>query len=339
MKKKVLIIRLSSLGDVVLATSALEAAFSQGLRVDFLVAKEFAPLVSGHPAIQKLWVFDRKEGLSGWLKLCQNLKDEEYTEIYDLHLSLRTFILRWVFYLSLQLQVRWIFISKQRWRLIGYFLFKACWPKRLRPASKMRVFAEAIQPQSKATTCLQHLLKDHFLPEGIRSIEKPFFSLMPASKWRGKEWPVSYYFDVAKKIAADRGWVPVVLGSAEDQSSQDLVESLKESGLPVISGVGDFNLLDVAVVIAHSKFFLGNDTGLAHIAEALQVPSFVIFGPTKPDMGFGPVAKSSVSIEAPLGCRPCGKDGRYCYRIKHRYLCMTQLLPQEVLQVVERSSF
>ncbi|MFO0451665.1 MAG: glycosyltransferase family 9 protein, partial [Pseudomonadota bacterium] len=80
-----LLIRLSSLGDVVLAAAALEVFRRRGEKVDWLVAREFAPLLEGHPSIRRLWVYDRREGFRGWWRLAQQLCGQNYVDVFDLH--------------------------------------------------------------------------------------------------------------------------------------------------------------------------------------------------------------------------------------------------------------
>jgi heptosyltransferase-2 len=73
---------------------------------------------------------------------------------------------------------------------------------------------------------------------------------------------------------------------------------------------------------------------LAHLAEALGTPAKVIFGPTTPDLGFGPWKKESQSIGYSLWCRPCGKDGRYCIQWTKRYRCLKELSPEVVFDQI-----
>src|SRR5262245_39688011 len=101
--KRVLIFRLSSLGDVVLSTAALSVArlapLEEGPFVDWVVSTEFTQLLEGHPAVRKVIPFDRKGGLPAWLKLCQELYAEGYAEVIDLHSSLRTALARLLFFI------------------------------------------------------------------------------------------------------------------------------------------------------------------------------------------------------------------------------------------------
>jgi len=125
----------------------------------------------------------------------------------------------------------------------------------------------------------------------------------------------------------------VVLGGAKDPGSRELVALLDKTGMSHFSGVQKWDLVEVAGVLAGADAYLGNDTGLAHLAEAVGVPVLVVFGPTAPEMGFGPWHEQSRSIGlTELGCRPCGKDGRRCYRLTQKYLCMTGLKAEDVAE-------
>src|SRR4051794_25384951 len=86
---KYLILRLSSLGDVILASSALEV-FVPGQKVDWVIAKEFKDVLEGHPKLNTLIQFDRQSGFNGWIHLCRKLWQSQYTDVFDLHKSLRT---------------------------------------------------------------------------------------------------------------------------------------------------------------------------------------------------------------------------------------------------------
>jgi heptosyltransferase II len=154
---------------------------------------------------------------------------------------------------------------------------------------------------------------------------------MPSSQWSSKNWPVDHYLETLKNISL----YPVVLGTSKDQASHDLCEGLAKLGIKHFSGVGVWNLRQTAQVIARSKGFFGGDTGLAHLAESYGIPTRVIFGPTTPEMGFGPRLAKSQSIEINLWCRPCSINGGFCYRPIEKQLCLKNLRPEQVLAAVE----
>lgn len=328
-QRKVLVFRLSSLGDVVLASSVLSEGIISG-PVDWVIAKEFAPLLRGHPGIARLWEFNRAEGLAAWLKLCRELRAQDYDEVLDLHGSLRTRLARLSLLASGRLMAlnRWRTFSKERWRLYGLYLFKQNWPLALRPNRFVSRFTRFAGGSGAERPDLTHLLSESNASTDFAP-SLAYYCVMPSSKWRGKCWPASKFLDVIREI---KGAVPVILGGSTDVASQELVELLKKERLPYESGIGRWDLRQVAKVLAGSRAYLGNDTGLAHLAEAVGVPAIVIYGPTTSGMGFGPWRKESVSIELPsLGCRPCGKDGRRCYRPVRKYLCLEGLPAHEVV--------
>ena len=149
---------------------------------------------------------------------------------------------------------------------------------------------------------------------------------MPGSKWRGKCWPVERYFETIRSHGHSGWGTPVILGGLRDAGSLELVERLERAGIGHVSGVGRWDLRQVARILAGARAYLGNDTGLAHLAEAVGTPALVIYGPTSAQMGFAPWRPESATVEwEALGCRPCGKDGRRCYRPVRKYLCLSGL--------------
>ena len=160
-----------------------------------------------------------------------------------------------------------------------------------------------------------------------------YLCVMPSSRWDGKKWPVENYFELLKTVK----YLPVILGSKNDPESLELVAKLSNAGIDYFSGVGIWSLAQTARVLSSSLGYLGGDTGLAHLAEAVGVPAKIVFGPTAPDMGFGPWMKGSSSIGLSLWCR-IGKDGRACFRVTQRYCCLKDLSVTAVLEKINLDS-
>jgi ADP-heptose:LPS heptosyltransferase len=370
---KILMIRLSSLGDVILSSSALSAVQQRpgSSEVHWVVSREYASLLQGHPQITRLWEFDRASGFWGWLKLCERLWKEGFTEVYDLHFTLRSKVARAYFFLRkglvllkreslqlkhaiLHLQLKraidpsveaprdfvWRTLDKQRFRLYGFFCLKSLWPRTLLPTPLVVRFAKRVGGTGLERPDLRHLLSGPsasslpLSPEFLQFAEAPYLCVMPSSRWDGKKWPVRNFFEVIQKC----GLPVVVLGSKQDRESLLLLKLLKQASLPHYPGVGVFGFSELARVLAGSVGYLGNDTGLGHLAEAVGAPAAMIFGPTSPEMGFGPWNPRSRSISASLWCKPCGKDGRFCYRPLNRFACQKKVSVGEVLLAVNEVS-
>ena len=331
--RKRLILRLSSLGDVILSASALETAESSA-GVDWVVAKEYAAVLRGHPRIRKLWEFDRRQnsGLLAWKVFAQELWDQNYTEVIDLHGSIRTRILRFFFvYWSFRNSVagpHWTVASKQRFRSWGFILFKKLWPKFWLSRLQVEIFARAAGGTGQERPNMRHLLSSD---DTVSSIPKDaYICVMPGSSWPGKTWAAEKYLEVLKELQI----LPVIMGTTRDPESVSLVRLLEVAGIPHVSGVGKWDLQESARVLAKSAGYLGSDTGLALLSEALGVEIVVIYGPTAPGLGFEPWRNGSRTIGSGLWCRPCGKIGHRCYRPKDKFLCLKGLTPSEVLPVV-----
>lgn len=329
---RILIIRLTSLGDVLMAGAALES-FESTARIDWVVSSEYVSLLEGHPRIARVWGFDRSSGFAGWLALWRQLRKNRYVRVVDLHRSLRSRIARFLFAVgsadALQVALfNWKVLPKQRLRLVSYYLFKGLWPKRWRPAPLVQRYSECASGSPSGRPDFSHLLKRAGdLAVVAPELEgKKFICVMPASRWRGKEWDPRKY---AQFIERNQLYA-VVLGTSADRASAQLLEILQERGIACCNGIGRWKWPELARVVASSRAMLSGDTGLAHFAESLGTRAWVLWGPTHPEMGFGMWRDESVALGKPLWCRPCGKDGNSCFRPIRKHLCMSSLEVDEV---------
>lgn len=330
MPKKRLVIRLSSLGDVILASTILQVESLEG-KLDWVIAREWSEVLYGHSKIHRLIPFDRKTKLKGWVQLCRQAWQNKYDEVYDLHRTWRTRIMKILFFywgLGQSSKPVWRSISKQRGRTYSYFIFKALWPKRWRPTSWVTRYSKVAGGRGGEHPDLRFLIQKVTFPDELQSLKKPYLCIMPSSQWDGKKWPVQRYVELIRMVS----YFPVILGTTRDSESLELCQTLEKIGVSFFSGVGKWSLSQTAAVLSQSIGYLGSDTGLAHLAEAVGVSAFVIFGPTTPDMGFRPWGTGSRSITQSLWCSPCGKDGRFCFRLGQKYQCLKGLNQDQVLE-------
>ncbi len=348
--KRILIIRLSSLGDLVLAASALSSESlghvrrrlgSNDLKVDWLLSKGFEGLFAGDPRISRLWVFDRKAGVRAWFRLAEELVGEGYEEVWDLHSSLRSGILRIIFLMnSKSRRVQWRRFSKDRVRMLSLLFFRIGRWRAARPRTVLDRVAHVLGlSQAPHPSFLPLLSGDSGLvPVGrawapLKEGQR-LYAVMPSSAWPGKCWSVANYAELARQLQMESSgqWIPVVLGTPKDEASIELLEQLRVLNIDFRDGVGLGSLSFSAKILAASAFYFGNDTGLAHLAESIGTPACVIHGPTSAELGFGPWRPESLILErGDLLCRPCSKDGKRCFRFWDPYACMKGLSVQNVL--------
>lgn len=343
-----LVIRLSSLGDLILSTAFLES-LPEGVRVDWVVAQPFAFLLQGHPKVRRLIPYDKKTGLRGWFRLLSELSKESYSDYVDLHVNLRSFVARLFFAFK---GSRFQKLKKERWKTWGYFTFKSKWPLRFRPRPYWQRFAEVAArlqlsegfqtqvgfspprfPLTATAADVQKVLEAYGLEPGR------YFVVMPSSRWQSKEWGTRRYFETI--LALRQSLNPpqvVILGRESDIACQALIQLLGQQGIRAVSLLAEPRFENTALIVSKAMFYLGGDTGLAHLAEAVGTKAFMVFGPTQPDVGFGPWQSTSQSIRSTVGCSPCSKDGRICYRRNDPYACFSSILPAAVAQTIRSAS-
>ncbi|MFZ2315731.1 MAG: lipopolysaccharide heptosyltransferase II, partial [Gammaproteobacteria bacterium] len=159
--------------------------------------------------------------------------------------------------------------------------------------------------------------------------DKPILALCPGAEFGpAKRWPAEYYATVANKKLAE-GWHVWLFGSAKDKVITDPVMQLTEQRCENLAG--RTSLGDSIDLLSLAKSVVTNDSGLMHIAAALNKPLIALYGPTSP--GFTPPLSSSATIlSTHLDCQPC--FARICPLKHHR--CMRELLPAQVVDILSK---
>jgi len=335
--KTLLVFRMSSLGDVILSTAFLENLPPQ-TTVDWVIASDFAFVLRGHPKIRRLIEFDKKTGLKGWLSLLKALKQERYDARVDLHVTLRSRIAKLYYALT---PGSWFSISKQRLRFLGYVTLKEAWPRAWRPTPFWKRFArlgasfsdrasggikdDALKPPAYAPMLEARQGEARLVLERYGLQSKKYYAFMPASRWASKEWSAEKYVELASTLHALTGATILLLGRERDPACQKVANGLRERQIPWTSALQEPDFAVTALLLQQCVAYVGGDTGLAHLSEAVGAPSVVLFGPTRPDLGFGPWSRRSVSVFSDVACSPCSKDGKNCYRFSDPYACLKRI--------------
>ncbi len=339
-KPKVLLIRLSSLGDLVLSTAAIAPLRAAGYSVSLVTKSEFASLFLGQAALEQVYAFDKKadgeavarKKLLDWATL------QGFSLVIDLQDSWRTW--RWrrslrriapVHVLRKPRLREWLVLFLRLGRWLGFGAGGRA--LRFREAALAALGAEAVDDANLPLTRLEAGSEElervrPLLPSG------DFVALMPASAWKSKEWP--HFAELAAMIAKKAP--VVVLGGSRDDICASVAEAAKAVNPASLSLHGKTSLRESMAVLARARWVIGNDTGMVHVAEALGKPVAMVEGPTHPFMGFSPYRDDSVLLGLPLACRPCSKSGRICYRFGTR-LCLRGLRVEVVAASLREKGF
>jgi len=156
---------------------------------------------------------------------------------------------------------------------------------------------------------------------------RPLLALCPGAEFGpAKRWPEEHYAHVARAKIAE-GWQVWLLGSAKDNSVTEKIMQLTQN--QCINLAGKTSLVEAVDLLSLANAVVSNDSGLMHIAAALQKPLIVLYGPTSPSFTPPLHAKAKI-LTLHLPCQPCFK--REC-PLRHHH-CMQHLLPTQVLQVL-----
>lgn len=317
-------IRLSSLGDVVLSTAALAPLKAAGYQVSFLSKSAFAPLLHGHQDIVEVYCFDKKVGEDiATHQLKEWFEKNKFDLVLDLQNSWRTW--RWGFWMGAKASV--YRLPKERWREFAILFLRLgslLSFGRGGRAKKFKRFAEECLGLSKYAAPENLTFLSFSSPQSIEIPSGDFVALVPVSAWEGKQWP--YFTRLAEQIA--KKFPVVVLGGERDVLCDQVARAAGERG---VSLRGKTTLAQSAYVLQKSRWIIGNDTGMLHVAEALGKEVAMIEGPTHEYMGFSPYREKSLLLGLPLFCRPCSKSGRICLRGGSRK-CLYDLSVESVIE-------
>jgi ADP-heptose:LPS heptosyltransferase len=321
-KPQILLIRLSSLGDLVLCTSVLAPLEAAGYRVSLVTKAEFAPLFRGQRGLEEVFAYDKKKGeraardeLFAWAA------DRHFSCVIDLQNSWRTW--GWRRHLRQLAPVHalakprlreWMILLLRMGRFVGFG--RGGRARRFRDFV-VRTLALPTLTEPLTRLCVSELERSEArkrLPAG------DFVALLPAGAWKSKEWP--FFSELSRSFAAH---VPVVvLGGAKDVVCEKVASAAHGVNPESRSLHGCTTLRESMAVLAEARWVVGNDTGMVHVAEALGKNVAMIEGPTHPYMGFSPYRTDSEVLGLPLVCRPCSKSGKVCVRFGSR-LCLRGL--------------
>lgn len=331
---KVLIVKLSSIGDVVHTLPALEA-LSQGFkkrgveaRIDWLVEEAASSVLKGHPLIDELIVVKRGWGrnLSANLKAASVLKEKDYDLVLDFQGLLKSGV--WVFFskgkrragFSNARELSHLFYNE---KLPAYDIERHAVDRYLdlaRYAGGQSTEAVFRLDTDKASESLKKKLK-------AKGVDGPFFVIVARARWATKMWKDDGFAELAKMLMDKKGLKAVFAGSPSDREGLDRLA--KAAGKGAVNMAGETDLKELFELFRMARFAVTVDSGPMHIAAAAGAKTVALFGPTAP-WRTGPYGKGHVIVRKGLSCSPCFK--RQCKEPR----CMSDITVEDVLDAVEK---
>jgi lipopolysaccharide heptosyltransferase II len=331
-EERILVIRFSSLGDILLTAPALRALHRRfpESHIDLLVVDEYQEAASLIPGPDRVLSFDRRSGLSGLWRLRGELTSR-YVALVDLQNSFRSAFLRMTTFPTLWMKARRYRLK--RWLLVRFKrnTYRELTPVPVRYLDAMQMF-DLYDDERGLELSVSNDLRDwatdflagHKLQDGRLAI------LCPGSKHFTKRWPEERWRELGAALIS-RGYHCLVIGGREEQ---ELTGRLTRE-LPGSSAIHDRSVPQVAALMERATVVITNDSGLMHLATGVDTPTVAIFGPTVEEFGFYPFRAKCEVIEHKLYCRPCSAMGGPRCPEEH-FRCMLDTSVGTVLAAIDK---
>lgn len=274
----ILFITATRIGDAVLSTGVLDHLVRTYPEARFTIAcgAPSAPLFAAFPRLERLIVMEKKGALGHWLRLWVSCVARGWDTVVDLRSSLTAYFL-WT-------HRRYVRSKRDNSRHVVVEL--------------AQLFGIAEPPLPTLWTAPEHDARAaKLIVPGA-----PVLGLGPTANWRGKEWPAARFVALAERLTGPGGFLPgarvAVFGAANERAAAEpLLRSIPPARL--IDLVGTAELPVVAACLRGCALYVGNDSGLMHMAAAARTPTLGLFGPGN-ETRYGPYGATTAVVRTPL---------------------------------------
>lgn len=339
--KKILVIRFSSLGDVILTLpliKVLEEKFPES-EIDYLTKTSYSDILKFNPFIKKLITVDDELDYRGLKELRKRLANEKYDLVIDLHKNLRSFYLK--NFLKHHAEVK----SYKKYSIRKFLLvkFKINMMKDL-PPIYIRYIQTLLKIQGISLDTSQIGLTQNFytdsqskqntealLEENNIPADKQLICIIPGSKHFTKTYPAENYVELISKFDKTRYSI-ILVGKGNDKKIiNSIMSQCKNNAYDLYNKL---NLFELTELLKKCTLVIGGDTGPIHIAESLNIPLIMIAGSSVKEFGFYPQSDYAIILENNhLNCRPCTHIGREKCPKGH-FKCMKEITSELVWEIL-----
>lgn len=320
---KFLIVRFSSIGDIVLTTPVIRCLRNEypQATIHYLTKKKFAAIVQSNPHLDKVLLLEEN-----FNKIIEQIENEEYDYIIDLHHNLRTLRIKnsirdIPFYSFNKLNIeKWIYTN-----------FK------INRMPHIHIVDRYMATVRKLGVKNDGLGLDYFIPENdkIKEGDIPFSHLQGyiaiaiGAAHNTKKLPAYKLKELVEKIK----FPIILLGGKEDFTNGEKIAA--SDPIKIYNACGKFSLNESADIIRNAKLVISHDTGLMHIAAAFKKNILSVWGNTVPSFGMTPYKTNYEVFQVnKLWCRPCSKTGFDKCPLGH-FKCMNEQSMNAIVESVE----
>ncbi|GAC1420687.1 MAG: glycosyltransferase family 9 protein [Flavisolibacter sp.] len=325
---KFLVIRFSSIGDIVLTTPVVRCLKKQieSAEIHYLVKPQFQTILAHNPYIDAIQLLQED-----WEKMIRELKDQQYDYVIDLHHNLRTLRVKRALGLPSfsfnKLNVEKLVFVKLKWNIMP----------------KVHIIDRYLQTIASFGVKNDGEGMDYFIAKdeevSLKDIPAShhagYVALVIGASYKTKKLPLDKLQQLCKAVQH-----PIILLGAREEAEEGASISSVDPG-KIYNACGKFTLNESADLLLKSRVVITHDTGLMHIAAALKKPLIAIWGSTTPSFGMVPYYGAQylahhghpyddIQVHK-LWCRPCTKIGRNACPLGH-FKCMKKISIEEIVQ-------
>jgi len=332
---KILIMKFSSLGDIILSTAAIRAIrekFKKGYKISFLVAEDSKEVLLGCPYIDELIVADFKnkdKGIKGILDLGADLRKKNFDIVIDLQNNRKSHILA-----NLTRSINRYGYDNRKFGFLLNHRIKDELPPIDPVIHQFRILKMLdinltdpnleLWPSEEDRQYIEDFLNAEWLSENQRLVG---LNISASRRWLTKSWPQRQMQKLCEELGKKDIRI-VVTGTQDDLvEAGALISGVKNT--KIINACAKTTVNQLACLIKRCSVYISGDSSPLHIAAAVNTPIVALFGPTDPRRHMPP-AKNFVLIKKDLPCSPCYKS-----KCKTKE-CMERISAEEVLEAVEK---
>jgi lipopolysaccharide heptosyltransferase II len=350
--RRILLVRLRQIGDVVFTTPAVHALRRRfpSAHLTYIVEPAAAPVVTGNPHLDEVIVAPRRGGVRGLLDdlaLGRRLRARDFDLAIDFHGGPRASLLTWLSRAPVRIGYQ---VAGRRW----IYTRSVARPRELRPrhsvVNQWDLLATLdISPPDPSTSPMEMAADPAAAVAVAERLERagvaehdPLVIVHVSAGNPFRRWPAAHFVQLVTALANDDAARRIVVTSGPsegDAAGRVVAEArarLDSEATSRIVSCGEFSLAELRALLDRAVLYVGGDSGPLHIAATTRVPIVGLYGPTLPERSAPWRSDRYVteSVDAgPLPCRPC--DQRVCAPGDFR--CLTSILPAQVLDAARRA--
>ena len=327
---KVLIVRFSSIGDIILTTPVIRCVKKQikNAVVHYVSKKQFSSILESNPYIDKLYTIEKNVS-----EISAHLKKEKYDFVVDLHHNLRTAQLKSILGRRSKSFHK---LNIEKWLIVN---------TRINKLPDVHIVDRYLDTVKELGVKNDGKGLDHFIPEtdtiDIKKLPSEFhhgyLGFVIGARHFTKQLPIQKMISICKKIHQ-----PIVLlgGKEDSEKANEIISELPAQNSKLIfNACGKYNLHQSASLVKQASKIITHDTGLMHIAAAFKKEIVSIWGNTIPEFGMYPYygfseIRNLRSEVKDLSCRPCSKIG-FSKCPKYHFKCMNEINEEEIVRFVQ----